>query len=1856
MKTDLFRLRPPRAAKVSEISEATAASPAPPEQRVNFHIGNPVQDPLLYAAFFRMALGLSVQDLSPTASDIGVVLDELGATEDDRARIEFLHAMITRSAPYMSRGGYQRNAPSDLINAFASWVEKGQSDPLSYDYGRTSGVREVILATGGIIETFRVFLLATGQYLVHTPATLMLDALDLPEHLLQFPHMRVHRHQGDESALLETIRYLAPTTLEAPFFLALGRIVSEDTRRQLRELALERPLFVIEANDAPNSLSLARESRMSKRVLRFLTPGVFSPGLRGLPTVFVAGSPDYVTILEVAHFQLKGTPSAPEAEHLTRLLSRSGDSGQAPPRIEDAEQPGAAIHPFRFRQPASRKVPSTAPKALDRLINEAVTLTERTIDRQLSIVERRFPSGDPFAGMESLELLEEFFVHGLEPEWQRSLHDAFLAAFHAHHSEYDRRHLHVVSGSSRTGLGLIGLHCGVSEVIFPDLSWTYEHCFPNVRVVPLTAEYQLDIAGIVHAVDERIEADPLWLTRGAVALNNPHNATGQAFPDADVRELVLQLLNRGVLVLDDLAYQNVAASRSLPGRPTVRQVAHALHRDGYITDNQAKRVVTMQSVSKTDCLAGSRLAVVEIRDEALEANFARVNSFIVPNIAAILLSYLFYRRDGETVSAYWRLRNSIFASRMDAIERAATSLPAERNRYHIAIRRPSGSMYPLMQVSRLPNGISLDWLSSGLARQGIGLLPLSAFARTEKGFESGRMTFRLTLGGADGADVLYAKTRRVLIDLNRLIAEEESHYTRLTFPAVRRTTGRILNTESVTHRAGRFLDEVREEIERVPRVILAPAGNGSVDGGSSVRRLLTEHAEERLVALKLIGNDRLINAERLLQRHVLGSGQSLADRLDGELYKVSLSHRLQTFRHRLYDRTVHPTQMFSVEVERIWNTVHAALLRGEEIPPDSVRTLAGAIAREFTGTNVPIGSRQEADELLVDAQALLAAEDALSLDSKDAFTPFLSYWGDWDGSTRPSGQGHRLVAAVLIENIRSMVTILEALHRADPASLPQRTVLEQVRGLEARTQDFRRLLDEITSLTHQLEHRYRGILPWRVSTTKIRQTLMRFRLARDPVARIWQHNDRLERRMVMLRAKRKDALTYYFSLNKTVRKALHEAIPAIVRNRSDLRLALEAVQYHDLLKRVAITPRIHQKLITGQDAFAIDTTVHNINELNEMAGSFGNPGVILGLQVSMSTSPDALILLDRKLRASREEAHRRMESEPIAPVFLIPLFEDIDAVRSIPEYLTKVWDYALQSRRLGQETRERFAEIIPEVFIAGSDLSQQVGQTAGMALYREAKQAIVQWAASKDLVGLVRVKMGSGEPMQRQGGYYAPQSGQPAFRINAANLHRLQEALPAAAKKSAEYATTPLLGVFAAADLRTYQSNISERLRTLPAADYAQLLEHVRRSQRTHEWELRRAADPLVDTRLQFATRGLQEIERLTVGKRDNIFDDFVKLSTDHFRHIVYGRVEDVVGLHIISYFIARTTPPLRDRPTFRPGRGLAESRGQQIIERIAETIPLAKYGTLLRAIAHNQAQTAVLGVNQLTTGLFRTIHGFLSREYPEGAANALLVDRVLPNLPVYEILQTLRLYHDVEQRYVSRLERAFPAGNSSFIALREDVDVMQEYLGLVRRELMRRQGLSVGSFFDGDEFLPELLPALRPDLAVLLQPDLFNTDPEEMFRHIGGAIDGAWKEEVRRLLAIPVAIARWREKVWTLIHDPVYTRVHSFVELAMALSTLSNRTPSGTVMAALRKPGRLPSIALNGGSQEDTMKQFLGAAFEYLSGVSQQQVEVPTTVVKAMQEVERIIKIEQQPLSPRQQDELRFCLLQIARLAKENG
>lgn len=1861
---DLLRLRPPRAAKVSEISEAVAASSIPSSDRVNFHIGNPIQDPILTGLALRTMLGLH-SDGHDLCKDIAALAEALGIDPSFHAPLTFFQNTLRRSAAYMPRGGFAANQPGDLIRAFHRWLTEEQPDPLDYALGAATGKRECSMGSGGKWEALRVFLTALSTHLETRKATVFVDSIDLPEHLSQFPKLTLCS-LNSKTDTVSAVQAFFRKNDGTPAYLILGGIPDEDRRRQLRRIAMEKPLMIVEFNDAPNAVSMAREARLQDQVLRFLTPAVLSSRFTGSSLFFLCGNAAYIQVFDIVHFRIKGTPSASEIALLEFLAATENAPPTRKSILPDADDctidqtssltaPDVSAHlghlPNRISNLVARKIAN---------FETHVALANRKASNGLAftrgLFQRAFGSSDEVSRLPVWEFWTRFLTEFGDPQWFKALDRGLRVTFSGHHPEYHPDDCVVVSGSARTALSYLGFHCGIEEIIAPDLSWTYEHCFPCCRFVPLTDSLDLDIEKIENAVLKRLEEDPNWVDYGALCLSNPHNSSGKIFDEADLEDLCLWALSRGIRVIDDLAYRQLAPMPRLPHIKTLRELVVALVRAGKLTQKQGQNLITIHSLSKTDCFAGARLAMAHIPDPALRQAFRTQTSWIQPNATAIFFSILFYRCSPAHVRRFWKTRNVLFHRRLVELQTAFENLPDERNPYAISLHRPEGAMYPHMVIEKLPAGVSLDWLASGLAKQGIGLIPLTTFARTAEGFELARRSFRLTLGGGDFGDTLARKTRRVLIDLNRKIAVETSRYTLKSLPATHMPSQ---SDRSDFHRTWlSFADALKRRCVRLAGRKRASFGAHKTEAWIE-QRFFDDYLPSRILDFGRRFCDYAQLTESLKHQVKSGPSGGVLQLLERELYKQPLDERQTLFRRRLFDRTVHPTQTHSLPLERLFWDVAERMLKHVSLPDRQKDEFAHALWEDYLCRSVSINSVAEADELLIDLSSLIHAEDVQRLSQNDPHPTFLSFWGDWDGSTRPSGQGHRLVASVLLQNIANTIALLTALMATSPAVKIDPDLQAELARFPNQRQHFWRLLNSITTLTNQLEQRFRSMLPIQIAGNRWRDFFAGLGLARTSLSSLWEHNDRLEKRMQALRKERRSQLAHFFNLDKLLRKTMYANLGRIRENVHDHRLSSTVARYHNLLHRVVLTPRIHQKTITSKDPFSIETTAKNLVEINELSGRFGHPGMVLALQVSMATEAEALIALDRRLRACAEKSRRDWPNAPIAPIWTIPLFEDKDTIINVERYLDQIWNYCVHSRRMDEPVENRFSEMICELFIAGSDLSQQIGQTAAARLYKEAKFKIFVWLARRGLADRVRLKLGCGEPMQRQGGYYAAHSGQASFLRDPQAQNRLKDRLQAATAKSAQLARSPLAGVLSSGDLRTFQSKVFETLRGLDLHTRAEILSQVREAQTFHDFELARASEPLKDTRLRFETQGVHDLMSLTVGPDDDPFRRFTELTTDTFRQILYGREEDVVGIHAISYFISQTVPTLRDRPTVRPSRHATEHQSQRILEKIADTIPFAKHGTLLRAIGHNRAQTMILGLNQLTTGLFRALSLFAQEEGP-GADPLWVAEDVFPHLPVYEILHTMRVFHDPELTAIHKMVAAFPPGTSAFPAVREDLDAFHQYRGTFQKELLRRQGVHVADFFNGADFDRELLPTLRPDLAVLMQNDLFNTDMAKMLPTSGGTVAEGWQRDVDSLLQIRRAVLHWRNKIWELLERPVFEQVKSFVALSHALNNLARQEAREPKAHSLFQglDGRIkPStLGLLKRSPNEPLRQFLGAATQYLHQWQRGRSEVPLEIIRALKDVERILIIERKAVTKPQLDRLNFYVLQMARVCGENG
>ncbi len=154
--------------------------------------------------------------------------------------------------------------------------------------------------------------------------------------------------------------------------------------------------------------------------------------------------------------------------------------------------------------------------------------------------------------------------------------------------------------------------------------------------------------------------------------------------------------------------------------------------------------------------------------------------------------------------------------------------------------------------------------------------------------------------------------------------------------------------------------------------------------------------------------------------------------------------------------------------------------------------------------------------------------------------------------------------------------------------------------------------------------------------------------------------------------------------------------------------------------------------------------------------------------------------------------------------------------------------------------------------------------------------------------------------------------------------------------------------------------------------------------------------------------------------------------------------------------------------------------------------------------------------------------------------------------------------------------------------------------------------------------------------------------------------VNNEWLSKTKRLLALPNKIKLWREEIWKLIENKIYHQVSSFVDLALALSVLSQKSENGNTVIDVSgtKRSKLANQVntMLSGSADDSMRNFLYSVVEYVSSLPQDSAQLPIDALRVLHDIERIVKIDAQPLSEKEQSKLNYFILQIARIAGENG
>ena len=557
---DLFSLIPFKSGKISEISETTAASPVSSNERINFHIGNPALSEELVVAYLRIVLRLPGSS-QPELYNEELFGNVLGLEQNNFEKITFFRDLIKGSVAYSPRGGFQIKEPILLIKSFHHWLTTKQDEALSYDTGERSGKREIIIASGGRNESMRILLHSINSFSEHLPATVFYWNTKLPSGVEDIHSMTNTMLPVNEELMIDVLQTYFVTNHSFPVYLVIGNELSEQSRRKLRLISLKYPLYFIEVNDSENHHSLAREAGLRNRVLRILSMGFLDKRFTDSSIVFLCGEPELLKVFEAVHFQLKGTPSASDIllmqyfiEHpLASFMSDqklSPNAEYSPGSVIDEQLPPYILGRAKSLLNKSEKILSRQTGVSNKVSKIPSRLLEK-IDLKLQRPE------DYFSRMDAVPLFDELCQNFFKENWTKKLIKSAEYVFCKEHPEYTPEYTVLVSGSSRTALGLLGYHCGIKEVISCDLSWNYEHCFSKNTLIPLNNRFELDVAGICDVIEDRARLTEVEKSGIAVVINNPHNATGKCFPDDAIAKIIVEALIAGLFVIDDLAYQNV---------------------------------------------------------------------------------------------------------------------------------------------------------------------------------------------------------------------------------------------------------------------------------------------------------------------------------------------------------------------------------------------------------------------------------------------------------------------------------------------------------------------------------------------------------------------------------------------------------------------------------------------------------------------------------------------------------------------------------------------------------------------------------------------------------------------------------------------------------------------------------------------------------------------------------------------------------------------------------------------------------------------------------------------------------------------------------------------------------------------------------------------------------------------------------------------------------------------------------------------------------------------------------------------------------------------------------------------------
>ncbi len=258
----------------------------------------------------------------------------------------------------------------------------------------------------------------------------------------------------------------------------------------------------------------------------------------------------------------------------------------------------------------------------------------------------------------------------------------------------------VVTGGAKPALyaSLLALINPGDEVLVPVPAWvSYRHLIELVGgvvvEVPLTKEFDLDVAGIAAKISLRTKA---------IIVNSPHNPTGAIFSKAALNQLAQTVNGLDLTVISDDIYAKLVYEDSFVPVPSL----------GF------ERIVIINGFSKSQALTGWRIGYVIAETAVIKAisnllSHMTGNAAVPSQHAALAALARHDQPPPEILETLQRQRQ--------LVDQALSAIP------QITYQLPGGAFYVFMDLRALTPD-SAAWCERLLMETGVALVPGEAFS------------------------------------------------------------------------------------------------------------------------------------------------------------------------------------------------------------------------------------------------------------------------------------------------------------------------------------------------------------------------------------------------------------------------------------------------------------------------------------------------------------------------------------------------------------------------------------------------------------------------------------------------------------------------------------------------------------------------------------------------------------------------------------------------------------------------------------------------------------------------------------------------------------------------------------------------------------------------------------------------------------------------------------------------------------------------------------------------------------------------------------------------------------------------